>query len=233
MVDEHAEEHGRPAPAAVPHADHSHDVYTVANIITVLRLVLVPFAFAVLIEGVNDLVAFILYAFAASTDWLDGQIARRTGTVTAIGKAIDPLVDRLLLASGVIGLYVVDRLPAWVMVVLVMRDAYLLYGAWRLEHHHLRLPVTFAGKATTAVLLGGFSLLILGWPVLTGAGLIASPWFPGLGSEPAGAGIWLVYAGLAMSLGTAAHYTVIARRAVKAATGPGSGAPAPQGGGSR
>lgn len=185
-------------------ADHSHDVYTVANIITVLRLILVPLAFAVLIEGVNDVAAFTLFAFAASTDWLDGQIARRTGTVTAIGRAIDPLVDRLLLAAGVIGLYIVGRLPAWVMVVLVLRDAYLLYGAWRLEHHHLRLPVTSMGKATTAVLLGGFSLLILYWPELPVAGGVQL-------------GIVLVYAGVAMSLGTAAQYTVFARRAVRRA----------------
>ncbi|MDO8986650.1 MAG: CDP-alcohol phosphatidyltransferase family protein, partial [Coriobacteriia bacterium] len=53
----------------------SHDVWTVANIITVLRLILVPYAFVVLINGNSDVSAFALYAGAASTDWLDGQIA--------------------------------------------------------------------------------------------------------------------------------------------------------------
>lgn len=109
--------------------DHSRDIYTIANIVTVLRLILVPLFFAVLINGENNVLAFALFAVAASTDWLDGQIARRTGTVTAIGKAIDPLVDRLLIASGVLGLYIEHRLPGWVVVVLFVRDAYLMYGA--------------------------------------------------------------------------------------------------------
>jgi len=187
--------------------DHSHDIYTVANIITVLRLILVPLFFSVMLTGRNDALAFVLFVTAASTDWLDGRIARRTGTVTAIGKAIDPLVDRLLLAAGVIGLYLDDRLPAWIMVVLVMRDVYLLYGAWRLEHHHLRMPVTFAGKTATALLLGGFSLMILDWPMVTLAGSAVL------------AGLLIVYTGIAFSLATAVHYTVLARRMVLALDG--------------
>ena len=86
----------------------------------------------------------MLFAIAASTDWLDGQIARRTGTVTALGKAIDPLVDRLLIAAGVFGLWLVDRLPGWIVFVLMARDVYLGYGAWRLEQfYRRRLPVTY------------------------------------------------------------------------------------------
>jgi cardiolipin synthase len=87
---------------------------------------LVPLFFTVMINGTNDTLAFLLFAFAASTDWIDGQIARRTGTVTEIGKAIDPLVDRLLIASGVLGLYIEGRLPLWIVFVLLARDFYLL-----------------------------------------------------------------------------------------------------------
>lgn len=181
-------------------ADHSHDVWTVANIITVLRLILVPFAFATLINGKSDVAAFVLYAGAASTDWLDGQIARRTGTVTAIGKAIDPLVDRLLLASGVVGLYIVHRIDAWIVIVLVARDIWMLYGAWRLERYRTRMPVTFAGKTTTALLLTGFSLLILNLPPVAILGYEVVP------------GTGLVYAGTLLSVITGIDYT---RRAHK------------------
>jgi len=201
------------------HVDHSHDIYTVANIITVLRLILVPLFFSVLLTGSSDTLAFFLFVLAASTDWLDGQIARRTGTVTAIGKAIDPLVDRLLIASAVIGLYVEDRLPLWILVVLIARDAYLLYGAWRLENHRKMLPISYTGKATTAVLLAGFSLLILGWPTVPGLGIVTSPAaeaaLPGFGAAPAPLGIWFVYAGLVLSFTAAAQYTVAARRIAK------------------
>jgi len=199
-----------PTVSPQPPADHSHDVYTVANIVTVLRLILVPFFFAVMINGENDVLAFVLFAIAASTDWLDGQIARRTGTVTALGKAIDPLVDRLLIAAGVLGLYVEHRLPLWIVVLLFARDIYLGYGAWRLEQrYHHRLPVTFVGKITTALLLVGFSDLILNWPMMPGLGWVDSPALPGLGSTPAAIGIWFVYLGVVFSVGTAIHYTVI------------------------
>lgn len=194
--------------------DHGHDIYTVANIITMLRLMLVPFFFAVLINGDHqDFLAFALFAVAASTDWLDGQIARRTGTVTTIGKAIDPLVDRLLLAAGVLGLYIEKRLPAWIVLVLIARDLYLLWGAWRLEQgHHKRVPVTFPGKVTTAMLLVGFADLVLGWPKLPGIGVVESGWLPGWGSGSAALGIWFVYAGVLLSLVTAAQYTLLGRR---------------------
>ena len=207
MVEERDIGHRAPADSR-PEPDHGHDIYTIANIITVLRLILVPLFFTVLINGKNNELAFLLFAVAASTDWLDGQIARRTGTVTSIGKAIDPLVDRLLIASGVIGLYVVDRLPLWIPLVLVARDLALGYGVWRLETiYHRRMAVTMAGKVTTALLLIGFADLILGWPVVPGLGIIDSPALPGFGSTPAVLGIWFVYAGVVLSLGSAVGYT--------------------------
>lgn len=217
MVAERANPIGSSAPAEEP-TDHSHDIYTVANIVTVLRLMLVPFFFAVLIRGGHDFGAFILFAIAASTDWLDGQIARRTGTVTALGKAIDPLVDRLLIAAGVFGLWLVDRMPGWIVFVLMARDVYLGYGAWRLEQfYHRRLPVTYLGKATTAVLMVGFADLVLGWPVVGGVGLIDSRFFPGLGADDAVLGIWLIYAGLFFSLSAAIQYSYIYLKTVREA----------------
>lgn len=197
-TDSQTDTHG----AKEPNVDHSHDVWTVANIITVLRLLLIPFAFTVLVSDRSNVVAFMLYAGAASTDWLDGQIARRTGTVTEIGKAIDPLVDRLLLASGVIGLYIEERLSVSVLLIIVLRDVYMLYGAWRLEHHGLRMPVTFIGKTTTAVLLAGFSLLILNWPEIAVFGGIQL-------------GLLLVYVGVVLSLTSAADYVLKARKMVR------------------
>ncbi|NTW27802.1 MAG: CDP-alcohol phosphatidyltransferase family protein [Coriobacteriia bacterium] len=199
--------------------DKSHEIYTVANSVTLLRLMLVPFFFAVLINGRHDDLAFALFVIAASTDWLDGQIARRTGTVTALGKAIDPLVDRLLLAAGVVGLNVVGRLPLWAVVVLLARDFYLMYGAWRLEQVHVRLPVTYAGKATTAVLLTGFAALLLNWPRIPGLDIVTTRLLPGFGTHSVAVGIWLVYAGIVLSIGTALQYTVQFRRIMRAAEG--------------
>jgi cardiolipin synthase len=197
-----------------------HTVYSVANLITIMRLLLVPFFFTVLLDADGErgrVTAFLIYAIAASTDWVDGQIARRTHTVTQFGKIVDPLVDRLLLASGVVGLYLIDVLPLWVPILLLGRDAYLLYGAYNLERYKVILPVTYVGKLTTAVLFTGFSSLIAGWPVVAGAGLVSESWLPGLGATSAPLGIWFVYAGVLLSLSAAVQYTLIAVRARAAA----------------
>ena len=114
----------------------------------------------------------------------------------------------MLLASGVIGLYMVDRLPIWIMIVLVARDTYMLWGSWQLEKHHLRLAITFLGKLTTTVLLVGFALLIWGKPTVS---------LPVLGDDLLG--MPLVYVGLAMSLTAAVDYTLRGRKAVAADAG--------------
>jgi cardiolipin synthase len=211
VVEERTSERGdsENAGAASAAAGAASEIYTVANMITVIRLLLVPFFFVLLItrEGRYDTLAFVVFVIASSTDFLDGMIARRTGSVTAIGKIIDPLVDRLLIAAGVVGLYVLDRLPLWIVLVLVLRDVYLLYGAWVLERHGRVLPIVFIGKATTMVLLVAFSALIIG-PHLV---------FPG-GITALQVGGYLLYVGLALSLATAVVYSIHARRALAEAT---------------
>ncbi len=132
-----------------------------------------------------------------------------------LGKAIDPLVDRLLIASAVVGLYLEDRLPLWIVLVLLARDLYLLGGAWVLARaEHKRIQVAYIGKLTTALLLVGFGGLLLNWPVVPGLGIVDSPALPGLGGAPAALGIWFVYAGVVTSIATAVVYTVQARKAL-------------------
>jgi cardiolipin synthase len=195
--------------------DHSRDILSIANVITVLRMALIPFFYWALVYGGNDDLAFGLFVVTASTDWLDGMIARRTGTVTNIGKIIDPLVDRVLIASALIGLYVVSpsRIALWMVVLLVGRDVYLLYGAWVLERHGRRLSVTMLGKVTTFVLMAGFAGLVwnrLWIPVPEFARIALGPVHFVLGGyRPLGA--YLVFLGLALSLTAAVQYTVLAR----------------------
>lgn len=207
--------HGASGPASGRTVDHSRDVFSVANVVTVLRLVLIPFFYWALVYGGNDDVAFGLFVLTASTDWLDGLIARRTGTVTRIGKIIDPLVDRLLIAASLIGLCSIGRVSLWLLVLLIGRDVYLLYGAWVLERHGRRLDVTWLGKTTTAVLMVGFAGLV--WDVLP----VPVPEFARVtlghasftigGTRPIGA--YIVYLGVVLSVSAALQYTVRARRA--------------------
>ena len=207
------------APDAEAARDHSHDVWSVANLITLLRLLLVPVFLVVLLSmrPNADTIAFVIFVVAAGTDFLDGLVARSTHTVTELGKALDPLVDRVLIAAAVIGLFLVGRLPLWIALVFVLRDLYLLAGMSYLERRGVMRPaVSWLGKITTAVALTGFALLVLDKPVVPGLGVVDVPWLPGLGSSPAPFGIYLLYLGVAFSLAAAAQYTFQARSALRA-----------------
>lgn len=197
--------------------DHSRDIFSIPNVITVLRFALIPFVYWFLVydapaSGPNHL-AFGLFTLCAGTDWLDGLIARRTGHVTAIGKIIDPLVDRVLIAAALVGLYVASRVSLLLMVTLIARDVYLLYGAWVLERHGRRLAVTWLGKVTTAVLMAGFASLIWNFPTLPAPELFR---FTVLGAEHIVGGVrplgsYIVYLGVVLSLTSAVQYTAMAR----------------------
>ena len=189
----------------------SNQIFTISNFITALRLVLtIVFLFLFSTEG-NRYLALAIYAVAASTDWLDGQIARMTHTVSWLGKMMDPVVDRALLFTGVLGLVVRGELPLWVCAVIIGRDAYLALGNSVVHRFHKRpIDVVFTGKAATALLMFGFCLMLLGLPMVPGLGLIpgADSLLPGIDGQQVPLGIFFVYLGIIFSLLTAVIYTI-------------------------
>ena len=92
--------------------------------ITLLRILLVPFLLAFLIapSRVNALMAALIFGAAALTDWLDGHLARSTKQVTTLGKLLDPIADKNLLAAGLIPLVGLGRVPAWMAAVMLIRE---------------------------------------------------------------------------------------------------------------
>ena len=200
----------------------SNRIFTVPNVISFIRLCLVPVFFVLLFNGF-DLAATLLFAIAAGTDWVDGQIARRTHQVSRLGQLLDPAVDRILMISGVVGLFAVGRLPLWIILIVIARDLLLLGGgAYLLKRWHTRVAVIYPGKVATTLLFVGFAALLLNWPILQGLGMVDAAWLPGFNFEPYSWGIWFVYAGLLLALATTAYYVVAALikiRAAKAAQG--------------
>ncbi len=180
----------------------SSAVLTVANLITFCRFVLTV-VFLVLFAQHDDSsrgAALACYAIAASTDFLDGQVARRTQTVSWLGKVMDPLMDRFLLFTGVAGLVVTGELPLWIAIFVFGRDIYLGLAALVLRKYTKRpLDVVYVGKAATALLMTGFVDLLLAVPVVPGLGLVDVSWLPGLNASPVAVGMFLVYAGLVCS----------------------------------
>ena len=78
----------------------SNKIFTISNFITFTRLVLTLVFLYLFVTDNNRVVAIVIYAIAASTDWMDGQIARMTKTVSWLGKVMDPICDRALLFTG-------------------------------------------------------------------------------------------------------------------------------------
>ncbi|CAN5565294.1 CDP-diacylglycerol--glycerol-3-phosphate 3-phosphatidyltransferase [soil metagenome] len=94
------------------------------NVLTMLRIVAVPVIVVALLEETSDgdVIAAIVFALAAFSDGLDGYIARRNKQVTTFGKLMDPLADKLLITAALISLVSLDRLAAWVAMVIIARE---------------------------------------------------------------------------------------------------------------
>ena len=181
-------------------------VFTLANVITFIRLVMAPVALGFLLAG-NDIVATALFALTALTDFLDGQIARRTNTVSKLGQVLDPAVDRVLMICGVVGLLAIGRLPAWIVAIVLIRDVFLLFGgSYLLKGHGIRIPVIYAGKFATTFLFIGIAGLMLNMPQIAGLGWCDIVWLPGFNAAFCSWGIWSIYIGLVLGVFTTAYY---------------------------
>jgi cardiolipin synthase len=144
-------------------SEEASRVWTVPNIISVVRLAGVPLFLWLVLGPEADALALVVLMVAGATDWLDGWLARRLDQFSELGAILDPVADRLYILSTVIGLAARDIIPWWVAVILPARDAFL----WCLvpflrTRGYSSLPVHFLGKAATANLLYAFPLLLLG-----------------------------------------------------------------------
>jgi len=192
-------------------------VFTWPNLITLIRFLLIPLFLFFLLGDFPPVYAFVTFAIAASTDWVDGRLARRTNTVSKVGQLLDPFIDRFLLLSGVLGVWLLGRLPLWIVIVLILRDCILFFGALYLRERcgGARVPVFFLGKCTTACLLVGFASLLINWPIVGGLRLVSFSWLPGFGWEPFSLGIWFVYVGFVLSVSTGVVYIVRGLRVIR------------------
>jgi cardiolipin synthase (CMP-forming) len=143
------------------------------NTLTALRIGLTPFLYGSIAAGYPRH-ALVLLAAAAVSDALDGFLARRFGWETRLGGLLDPIADKLLLNASFVGLWVVDAIPAWMMLLVFGRDLLIVLGA--LAYHSLIGPLhatpTALGKLNTAAQIT-FVVLVL---TQLGFGLLPSHW---------------------------------------------------------
>lgn len=185
--------------------------FNLPNSLTWLRILLIPLFVAVfyLPDGfvpkhLINLVATLLFALAAVTDWLDGWLARRLNQMSAFGAFLDPVADKLMVAAALIVLVDLDRAGVDVALIIIGREiAISALREWMAKLGRSgKVAVSFIGKLkTTAQMIAILLLLyhdpILGWPVT-----------PILGR-------WLLYLAAFLTLWSMLHYLRMAWKALK------------------
>jgi CDP-diacylglycerol---glycerol-3-phosphate 3-phosphatidyltransferase len=96
----------------------------VPNVLTVIRILLVPVLVVALLDKTHDgdLLAAIVFAAASLTDAIDGYLARARNSITTFGKLMDPIADKLLIIAALVALVSLDRVQAWVAMVIIARE---------------------------------------------------------------------------------------------------------------
>jgi len=137
-------------------------VITLPNAVTLLRLMAVPFVFRALTAGRFTLALILLVVFA-STDWIDGFLARALNQVSRLGALLDPAVDRIFIIAVAYGLFVAGLVPLWAVIVVVVRDASVLIIAAALVLRELSPPpVSRLGKVASFAVVSAAVLVVAG-----------------------------------------------------------------------
>ncbi|WP_028266618.1 CDP-diacylglycerol--glycerol-3-phosphate 3-phosphatidyltransferase [Arthrobacter sp. MA-N2] len=176
----------------------SSDIWNLPNLLTMLRIVLVPFFVWFLLadngrHGIWRWAAVLAFAVAIYTDKLDGDIARSRNLVTNFGKIADPIADKLLIGSALVLLSVLGELPWWITVLILVRE----WGITALRFFVIRygvMPASRGGKLKTVIQTVAIFLYIL--PLNSFA-----PWLVSVA-------FWVMIVALAITLWTGVEYVI-------------------------
>lgn len=178
----------------------SDRIVTIPNLISFMRLAAIPVFWWLLLGEDNVAAATILFSLIACTDWVDGYLARRLNQVSKLGKTLDPVADRLMIASALVAGLIADIVPPVIGIPLIAREVYMALVTFALVRRKGgTLEVRRLGKRATFLVYSS-----LGWFYMA-----AIPFLEWLTRPLAwGAGI----AGLVLYWITAFQYTGDARR---------------------
>lgn len=142
----------------------AHDrLLTVPNVLSGLRLALIPVFVYLLLFAHADALAVAILMFSGASDWADGKIARLMNQSSKLGAYLDPFVDRLYMVTVPITFGLDHIIPWWIVAVLLGRDVLLAAELPLLRTRGITaLPVIYIGKAATFALMSAFPLILLG-----------------------------------------------------------------------
>ncbi len=148
-------------------------VLTIPNVISFLRIALIPVFVALIVDPDTRRAGLVLFVVVVATDWVDGALARATGQVSDLGKVLDPVADRLAIAAGLIALVVADAFPLWAALLILVRDVtVLIAGLVLLSRRRARIEVRYLGKVATFALMTAIACIAwgsLGYPLAPAA----------------------------------------------------------------
>ena len=139
-------------------------IVTIPNLLTLLRLLLVPVLGVLLLadggaESELRWWATVVFVGAALTDLIDGALARRSGTVTTLGKIADPIADKAITGVALIGLSIIAQLPWWVTIVILGREVAVTILRFVVIRHGV-IPASRGGKAKTVAQIIAIALYV-------------------------------------------------------------------------
>jgi CDP-diacylglycerol--glycerol-3-phosphate 3-phosphatidyltransferase/cardiolipin synthase len=188
--------------SAETNAGSAPRIWNLPNVLTMLRIALVPFFVWSLVADAPGLhaqnggwrwAAVVIFAVAIYTDKLDGDIARARGLITDFGKIADPIADKLLIGSALVMLSLLGELPWWVTVLILVRE----WGVTALRFFVIRygvIPASRGGKLKTLVQTAAIFLFVLPLAAI-------APWLGFLAFV-------VMMAALAITVWTGAEYVV-------------------------
>jgi cardiolipin synthase len=153
---------GPPPPATLRGAPWNP--WTLPNVIGLVRLALIPVFLIVALgsgDGVDPL-AVVIFAVVGWSDYLDGIAARVTGQYSRFGALLDPVVDRLLVLSGVFVCWRFELLPRWLLALLVVREVAILVLARVALQHERDLQINWPGRAAVWPVMSAIFLALCG-----------------------------------------------------------------------
>jgi cardiolipin synthase len=166
---------------------HPLHPWTIPNAIGFARLVGIPVFLVLALSSAHghDTVAIVLFAVIGWADYLDGFAARMTGQYSRLGALLDPVIDRLLVISGMAVCWYFELLPRWAIVVVIAREFLMLVLSRSALRRGLELQINWPGRLAVAPIMG-------------------APFFAMVGIHPLA--LALLYAGMALALSASALY---------------------------
>jgi len=136
---------------------------TKANIITIVRIIMVPFFLVILLTEMQnkEFFAFAIFVIAAVTDSLDGYVARKYNQVSDLGKFLDPMADKLLVAAALIALVYLQEVETWVAAIIILRELFISVFRFYYLVNNASFSASIPAKFKTTFQIVALAILII------------------------------------------------------------------------